>query len=74
MEEKCEITISKNVVDSNFNALRGKLYSAIELLGIEEKREKAIKTIIGDVTHLIWANILEGKSLEKEGKSFGKKE
>lgn len=66
MIEKNEITICKSVVDSNFNALRGKLYSAIELLGLEEKREQAIKTVIADITHLIWSNILEGKNLERK--------
>lgn len=46
-------------IESNMNALRGRLFTLIESMGFEEKREDAIKTQIREITAGNWNNMIE---------------
>jgi len=50
---------ARNGIESNMNALRGRLFTLIESMGFDEKRETAIKTQIRDITASNWDNMIE---------------
>lgn len=65
----CESCATENIIsavchprsgiESNMNTLRGRLFTLIESMGFEQKREEAIKTQIREITASNWDNMIE---------------